>query len=156
MNPLIVIVGFVVIIAGLLYYLQGRQGEPDTLTVASSSSEEKERKIVKVSDYQAEYDKEEKSKESVTEGTKVHEVPESAQEEAPEEEDISMLDGVGPKYQELLRAAGYNTISSIAKATPETLFSKLIEVNNVTEITKRPPTMSNVEDWVTAAKSRQA
>ena len=147
MNPLIVIVGFVVILAGLLYYLQGRQGEPDTLPVASS--EEKERKIVKVSDYQAEYEKEEKTKEAEKEETDV-------KEEAPEEEDISMLDGVGPKYQELLRAAGYNTISSIAESTPETLFLKIIEINNETEITKRPPTMSNVEDWVTAAKSRQA
>jgi len=154
MNPLIVIVGFVVILAGLLYYLQGRQGEPDTLPVASS--EEKERKIVKVSDYQAEYEKEEKTKEPETEEREVQEAPESTQEEAPEEEDISMLDGVGPKYQELLRAAGYNTISSIAEATPETLYSKIIEINNETEITKRPPTMSNIEDWVTAAKSRQA
>jgi len=154
MNPLIVIVGFVVILAGLLYYLQGRQGEPDTLPVASS--EEKERKIVKVSDYQAEYEKEEKTKKPETEETEGQEAPESTQDEAPEEEDISMLDGVGPKYQELLRAAGYNTISSIAESTPETLFLKIIEINNETEITKRPPTMSNVEDWVTAAKSRQA
>lgn len=153
MNPIIVIIVFVVILAGLLYYLQGRQGEPEILPV--TSKEEKDRKIVKVNDYQAQYEKEQKSPEAEEEKTETQEKPEPIQEES-EEEDISLLDGVGPKYQELLRAAGYNTIKSIAETAPEALHAKLIEVNNETEITKRPPTMSNVEEWVTSSKARQA
>ena len=151
MNPLIVIIAFVVILAGLLYYLQGRQAEPDILPVASS--EEKERKIVKASDYQAQYEKEAKE-EKATETEEEQTETEEKREPIQEDEDISLLEGVGPKYQELFRAAGYNTIKSIAETTPEALHAKLIEVNNETEITKRPPTMSNVEDWVTSAKAR--
>ena len=156
MNPLIVIIAFVVILAGLLYYLQGRQEEPEILPVAST--EEKERKIVKASDYQAQYEQEEKEEKPEEESDEktAPETEEPIPEEATEDEDISLLDGVGPKYQELLRAAGYNTIKSIAKTPSETLHSKLIEVNNETEITKRPPTKNNVEDWVKAAKARQA
>lgn len=149
MNPLIVIGAFVVILAALLYYLQGRQTEPETLPRASAEPPEK--KIVKASDYQAQYEKESEEEKKEPEPEKVE--TEQVSEE-PVDEDISMLDGVGPKYQELLRAAGYNTIKSIAETTPAELHEKLIKANEEHEITKRPPTMSNVEDWVASAKNR--
>jgi hypothetical protein len=75
-------------------------------------------------------------------------------EEEPFEKDISILDGVGPMYQELLMAAGYCKIDTIAKSSPDFLYAKLIEVNNEKEIKKRPPTLSIVEEWISAAKTR--
>jgi predicted flap endonuclease-1-like 5' DNA nuclease len=149
MNPLIVIGAFVVILAALLYYLQGRQTEQETLPRAST--ETPKRKIVKASDYQAQYEKESEEEKKEPEQEKKETEPVS---EEPTDEDISMLDGVGPKYQELLRAAGYNTIKSIADTTPVELHEKLLKTNEEQEITKRPPTMSYVEDWVASAKNR--
>jgi hypothetical protein len=52
---------------------------------------------------------------------------------------------VSQKYRDLLRAAGYSKIDTIAESSPTELFEKLIEVNNETEITKRPPTLRNFE-----------
>jgi predicted flap endonuclease-1-like 5' DNA nuclease len=75
-------------------------------------------------------------------------------EEEQFDEGISMLDGVGPKYQKLLRASGYGKIDSIAESSSIVLHAKLIEVNNEAKITKRPPTLSSVEKWVSAAKAR--
>jgi hypothetical protein len=59
---------------------------------------------------------------------------------------------VGSKYQELLRASGYSEIGSIAESLPIKLHAKLIEFNNETEITKRPPTFSIVKEWVARAQ----
>ncbi len=164
MNPLIIIVVFVALLAGLLYYLQGRQQKDNQDILPRASAEKTERTIVKASEYQAQYEKEketEKEPEKPTQEPKPEEAdpttetPDSITEpESSEDEDISMLDGVGPKYQKLLRAAGYNTIKSIADSTPEELYEKMLEANTEHEITKRPPTMSNVEDWVSSAKNR--
>ena len=147
MNSILIIIVFAVILAGLLYYLQGREGKADVLPRAESEVSD-DKKVVKVEDYQAQYEEEMEEESSEPE-------EQEAVEETPDE-DISMLDGVGPKYQELLRAAGFETIRSIADSEPAELYDKLHATNDETEITKRPPTMSNVEDWVKASKDRVA
>jgi predicted flap endonuclease-1-like 5' DNA nuclease len=137
MNPIIVIVVFVSVLAALLYYLQGRESDSE-----SEPSGKQDKKIVKVDDYQAQYEKETGKTEE-----------KEPKEEAVDEDDISQLDGVGPKYQELLRAAGYNKIQDILETTPEMLFEELNKVNIEKEITKRPPALNNVEAWIEAAKN---
>ncbi len=67
-------------------------------------------------------------------------------------DDLDKLNGVGPKYQELLRAAGINSIQELAKESPEELFKKLTDANEKNEITKRPPKVENVEAWINLAK----
>jgi ADP-dependent phosphofructokinase/glucokinase len=47
-----------------------------------------------------------------------------------------------------------NSISALAKEDPEDLLEKMNEVNEREEITKRPPRIENVEDWVEKAKSK--
>ena len=101
--------------------------------------------------------------------TAVPDVPEEEVEEAPEVEevvapaeepvkatesvdDLDQLSGVGPKYQELLRAAKVNTIKDIAGYEPDALLEKLLAVNQEESITKRPPTLAKVVDWVEKAK----
>ena len=147
MNPILVIAAFVVLLAILLYFMQKRKTEPEILPRAENESIT-EKRVVKVSDYQAQYEKE-KKEEPPTPETKITDEETSV-------EDIAELEGVGPKYQELLRAAGYTSIKAIAESNPENLYTKLLETNEETGITKRPPTLKNIEEWIKAAGSRQA
>jgi CspA family cold shock protein len=80
--------------------------------------------------------------------------PADEAEEAPESvDDLDQMQGVGPKYQELLRAAKVKSIKDIAGYAPEALLEKLLAVNQEENITKRPPTLAKVEDWVEKAKN---
>jgi len=65
--------------------------------------------------------------------------------------ELDNLDGIGPKYLELLEAAGIKTVNSLSEYAPEELLVKLLAVNETKEITKRPPTLPLVEKWVQAA-----
>lgn len=90
------------------------------------------------------------------EEVQVEEAPavEDEAEEAPEaEEDLDQMSGVGPKYRELLKAAKVKTIKDIAGYEADALLEKLLAVNAKKSITKRPPTLAKVEDWIAKAKS---
>ncbi|MES0325713.1 MAG: DUF4332 domain-containing protein [Candidatus Bathyarchaeia archaeon] len=89
---------------------------------------------------------EEEPEEAAAPADEAEEVPESV-------DDLDQMQGVGPKYQELLRAAKVKSIKDIAGYTPETLLEKLLAVNQEENITKRPPTLAKVEDWVEKAKN---
>ena len=97
------------------------------------------------------------------EATEIQLIEKSIEIEKPEEpiveekeaeivDDLDTLSGVGPKYQELLRSAGIKSKQELVKESPETLFNKLMSVNEEKEITKRPPTLENVESWINLAK----
>ena len=148
MNPIYVILLFVVLLGALLYYLQGKETKEQEIIPKVKSSAASEKKAVKAGDYQAQYEREQLTKQTETEESiSVTEKP---------EDDISELDGIGPKYMELLQAAGYTSLKSIAESNPEELCNKLTETNNRTQITKRPPTLSNIEEWIKAAGSKLA
>ncbi len=150
MNPIIVIAAFVILLGLLLYYLQRR--EPALKTIKKKTEETKERHIIKASEYQAQYEKEKVETESETPA--VASEQEVIEAESPID-DISQLEGVGPKYQELLRVAGYSSIKQIAESNPEELHTRLIETNKLRDITKRPPTMKNIEEWKKSANSKK-
>jgi cold shock CspA family protein len=81
-------------------------------------------------------------------------------EKKPEEtptsvEDLDQMPGVGPKYRQLLRAAQVKTIKDIAGYAPELLLANLLAVNQKENITKRPPTLANIEDWIEKAKNKE-
>ena len=65
--------------------------------------------------------------------------------------DLGELNGVGPKYLELLTAAGINSVESITEYAPEVLLANLLAVNEAQGITKRPPTLPLVKEWIQAA-----
>jgi cold shock CspA family protein len=65
--------------------------------------------------------------------------------------DLGELNGVGPKYLELLTAAGINSVKSITEYEPEALLANLLAVNEAQGITKRPPTLPLVKEWIQAA-----
>jgi CspA family cold shock protein len=89
---------------------------------------------------------EEEPEEAAAPADEAEEVPESV-------DDLDQMQGVGPKYQELLRAAKVKSIKDIAGYAPEALLEKLLAVNQEENITKRPPTLAKVEDWVEKAKN---
>ena len=92
----------------------------------------------------------------------VEEAPAVEEAAAPAEEpveatesvdDLDQMSGVGPKYQKLLRAAKVSSIKDIAGYEPDALLKKMLAVNQEESITKRPPTLAKVEDWVEKAKN---
>ena len=74
--------------------------------------------------------------------------------EAAEVDDLHTLNGVGPKYVELLKAAGVMSVKAVAGYAPDELVEKLLAVNEQNSITKRPPRLQDVESWVEAAKQQ--
>ncbi|MBE0633542.1 DUF4332 domain-containing protein [Candidatus Bathyarchaeota archaeon] len=157
MNPIAVIAGFVVLLAILIYYLQSRERKPETPRAVKDS---KERNIVKVRDYDAQYkaeqakiEEEKKTEEPEVEKPILDKVADESVIVEPDVDDIAELTGVGPKYQELLRAAGVKSIKTIADSNAGELHALLLKTNEETGITKRPPTLRNVEDWIKSAGS---
>lgn len=149
MNPILVILLFVILLGILLYYLQSREKGEQELIPRVKSETNSEKKAIKASEYQAQYEKEKQQAEETEEPP-----PETLTEKPTE--DIEMLEGIGQKYMELLKAAGIKSIKSIAESDPGELYSKLMDTNDVEHITKRPPTRRKIEEWIRAAKSKQS
>lgn len=70
----------------------------------------------------------------------------------PAMEDLERLDGVGSTYQKLLKATGVNNIENLASRDPEGLLKNIVKVNEEEDITKRPPNLSNVAEWINKAQ----
>jgi len=146
MNPFQVIGLFTLILVVVIYWLQGRQDKADQKI--RRNAPKKEISVIKKDDWVADEEPEP--------------LPEPAPELEPVEEsepeslvdDIGDLPGVGPKFQQLLKAAGVTSIAVVAESEPEGLLRRLVEVNESEGITKRHPTMYVVERWIEAAKSR--
>ena len=164
MNPFLVIVTFTLILAIVVYWLQGRQDKNDHEELRRATPK-KEISVIKKADWVADEEPEAVSEPDPTPEPEPEEaisepepeaIPEPEEEPAPEPiiDDIAGLAGVGPKYRQLLKAAGITSIAVVAESEPEALLKKLVEVNESEEITKRNPTMYVVERWIEAAKSR--
>lgn len=141
MNPIFVIVMFTISLAFLVYWMQLRQDRLD-LEEYQRTRPRKKITVVKKADWKPGAVAEDKSIE-----------PEEPTHE-PLVDDVGELPGVGPKFHQLLKAAGVTSIAVIAESDPDDLLMRLIEVNESEGITKRPPTMYNVERWIEAAKGR--
>jgi cold shock CspA family protein len=66
----------------------------------------------------------------------------------PIESDLNKLSGVGPKYVNLLKRAKVYSIKELSSYIPEILYSNLYAINEERGITKKPPTLSQVENWI--------
>ena len=145
MNPFLVIGLFTLLLAVVIYWLQGRQerANDDVRRIAPK----KEISVIKKADWVAD-EEPEPELEPLPE-------PEPVEESAPESlvDDIGDLPGVGPKFQQLLKAAGITSIAVVAESNPEELLRRIVKVNESEMITKRHPTMYVVERWIEAAKS---
>jgi len=70
--------------------------------------------------------------------------------------DLMRVKGIGSEYSDLLEAAGVDTVKELAQRVPANLAAKLAEVNEAKKLVRRVPTESEVNTWVTEAKSMPA
>jgi predicted flap endonuclease-1-like 5' DNA nuclease len=66
--------------------------------------------------------------------------------------DLFRITGVGQEFAELLEAAGVDTVPELAMRKPENLAAKMEEVNEAKKLTRRTPSLKEVEKWVAEAK----
>ncbi|MDH8701614.1 putative flap endonuclease-1-like 5' DNA nuclease [Dysgonomonadaceae bacterium PH5-43] len=67
--------------------------------------------------------------------------------------DLFRITGVGQEFSELLEAAGVDTVPELAMRKPENLCAKMEEVNEEKKLTRRTPSLKEVEKWVEEAKA---
>jgi len=157
MNPIIIVAGFVVLLALLLYYMYKEKAEGE----APPEKPGEEPTVVKVKDYEAQLAAEEPA-----------EAPEAAQPEEPapapqpeepmpqpeepeaQTDDLESLSGVGEKYRALLRAAEVRSVAELASEEPAALLERLREANEREDLVKRLPRIGDVEAWVHRAKEQ--
>ncbi|HMN91565.1 MAG TPA: DUF4332 domain-containing protein [Saprospiraceae bacterium] len=67
--------------------------------------------------------------------------------------DLFRINGVGQEFAELLEAAGVDTVPELAQRRPDNLTAKMEEVNAEKKLTRRTPSLKEVEKWVEEAKT---
>jgi predicted flap endonuclease-1-like 5' DNA nuclease len=67
--------------------------------------------------------------------------------------DLARVRGIGGVFSDLLEHAGIDTVRELATRRPDNLYSKLVEINQQSELAGRLPTRQVVEDWVEQAKA---
>jgi len=65
---------------------------------------------------------------------------------------LESIPGIGKSALELLEAAGFRDVDSLAKADVATLAHELKRANSILRIAKRPPAQSAVKKWITSAR----
>ncbi len=67
--------------------------------------------------------------------------------------DLFRIKGVGPEFAELLEVAGVDTVPELSQRNAENLTAKMEEVNVAKNLTRRVPSLKEVEKWIAEAKS---
>jgi len=69
--------------------------------------------------------------------------------------DMMRLNGIGPQFSELLKAAGVDTVKELRTRNAENLTAKLAEVNAEKKLARAVPALSQVSDWIEQAKATE-
>ena len=156
MDPIIIVAGFVVLLALLLYYMYKEKAEGE----APPEKPRMEPPVVKVKDYEAQIAEEPAEAHEAEQPEEPEPAPQPEeplpQPDEPEAQidDLESLSGVGEKYRALLRAAGVRSITELASEEPAALLERLREANEREGLVKRLPRMGDVEAWVQRAKEQ--
>jgi len=67
--------------------------------------------------------------------------------------DLIRIKGIGEVFSNLLEEAGVDTVKELAARVPANLQAKLAQVNAEKKLANRAPTLEQVTDWVSEAKS---
>ena len=67
--------------------------------------------------------------------------------------DLFRVKGIGEEYADLLEAAGVDTVPALARRNAENLTTKMAEINDVKNLTRRVPSAKQVASWIDHAKS---
>jgi predicted flap endonuclease-1-like 5' DNA nuclease len=148
MQTIVIVAGFVVLLALLLYFLyQEKEVEEE---VKPMTIERAKPDVTKAEEWDKEVRKLREEEMKFPESIE----PDKEEIEEDVEEDLEELEGVGPTYRSLLMAAEIMNIKSLAAQEPDSLLEKMNEVNEKEDITKRPPTLENVKDWIEKAREK--
>lgn len=66
--------------------------------------------------------------------------------------DLMRLSGVGEEWADLLEEAGVDTIKELKNRNAQSLYEKMIEVNEAKKLVRRVPPLVYVERWIKEAK----
>lgn len=66
--------------------------------------------------------------------------------------DLIRIKGVGEEYSDLLEEAGVDSVKELRNRRADNLYQKMLETNQAKKLVRRPPSMKQVEDWVSQAK----
>ena len=69
--------------------------------------------------------------------------------------DLARIKGIAGVYGDLLEEAGVDTVKELKGRMAENLHAKLLEVNAAKNLTPKPPTLKNVQTWISLAKRRR-
>jgi predicted flap endonuclease-1-like 5' DNA nuclease len=67
--------------------------------------------------------------------------------------DLFRITGVGQEFAQLLEAAGVDTVPELAQRRADNLTLKMEELNDARKLTRRTPSLKEVEKWVEEANS---
>ena len=67
--------------------------------------------------------------------------------------DLFRINGIGEEFSELLEASGVDTVPELATRNAENLTAKMEEVNAAKKLTRRTPSLKEVEKWIAEAKT---
>jgi predicted flap endonuclease-1-like 5' DNA nuclease len=67
--------------------------------------------------------------------------------------DLMRIKGVGSEYADLLEASGVDTVVELSHRVASNLYDKMLVVNEEKKLVRKPPVLSQVEDWVAQAKA---
>lgn len=62
--------------------------------------------------------------------------------------DLFRINGIGPQFSELLEAAGVDTVKELRTRNAENLYAKLQETNEVKQLVRRLPSLSQVTQMI--------
>jgi len=66
--------------------------------------------------------------------------------------DLMRIRGVGEEYSDLLEWVGVDTVPELAQRNPDSLYNKILEINEEKRLVRRPPTHGMVARWIEQAK----
>lgn len=69
--------------------------------------------------------------------------------------DLARIKGIAGVYGDLLEEAGVDTVKELKGRVAENLVAKMLEVNEAKHLTAKPPTLKNVETWISLARRRR-
>jgi predicted flap endonuclease-1-like 5' DNA nuclease len=67
--------------------------------------------------------------------------------------DLFRVKGIGPQFSELLEAAGVDTVKELATRNAANLCAKMNEVNEAKHLTRRVPTVVEIQRFIDGAKA---
>jgi len=67
--------------------------------------------------------------------------------------DLMRVKGVGEEYSDLLEVTGVDTVKELRNRNAGNLHKAILDINSTKKLVRRPPSLSEVENWVQHAKS---